>query len=380
MQAHTSRTHIRDARKQYQIGSHIESRGASSTKDSMALDAQSSSKVPLYNIQRSDSLDLKKCIITGLQSTPKTMPSLLLWDDQGLRHFEAWTNDPAYYPKHCEWDILRKYAADMTDQLPATSAIIELGCGNLSKTSWLLSHVAKKHRHLLYYALDVSHDALCANLRDLQKQFAASAHVWIAGLCGTYSDCAEWLADSPPLPVSTVTFLWLGNSVANMTQDDASSLMGQLRAACAKASLDCNFLVSADACHVQHRIRRAYDPTHEPSKLFFYHGIHHANRLLGRVTFKEEEWVAIPEWNKEEHELRYCYAPKRDVRLEIGELGIAVKKDEKIYYFMSGKWNETQMGSIARNTGLKIVKQWKDEHHEYGFYYLKSSTNGLPSL
>jgi len=227
----------------------------------------------------------------------------------------------------------------------------------------------KKHRHVLYYALDVSHDALYANLCDLHKQFAASPHVRIAGLCGTYSDCAEWLADSPPLPVSTVTFLWLGNSVANMTQDDASSLMGRLRAACAKTSVDCNFLISADGCQMEHRIRRAYDPAHGPSKMFFFHGLHHANRLLGPVTFKEEEWAAIPEWNKEENELRYYYAPRRDVRLEIGDLSIAVKKDEMIHYFMSGKWSETQMGSIARSAGLRIDKSWKDVHHEYGEYY-----------
>ncbi|KAI2773705.1 histidine-specific methyltransferase [Daldinia loculata] len=346
----------------------------------MALDDRSSSKVQLHNIQRSGSLDLRKCIIAGLQSTPKTMPSLLLWDDQGLRNYEAWTNDPTYYPKRCEWDILRNYATDMAGQLPTKSAIIELGCGSLSKTAWLLSNMAKKHRHVVYYALDVSGDALYTNLRDLEEQLAASHYVQISGLRGTYSDCVEWLANSPPLPVSTVTFLWLGNSIANMTQDDASALMGQLRAACAKMSVDCNFLISADGCQIENRILKAYNPTNGPSKVFLFNGLHHANRLLGPVTFKEEEWAAIPEWNKEENELRYYYAPKRDIQLKIGELSIGVKKEEMIYYFMSGKWSETQMSSIASRAGLSIGKIWKDVHYEYGFYHLQSSTKSPPSV
>ncbi|KAI0533538.1 histidine-specific methyltransferase [Xylaria digitata] len=335
----------------------------------MALDGRSSSGVQLHNIQQSGLLDLRKCIIDGLQSTPKAMPSLLLWDDQGLGNFDAWANDPAYYPKRREWEILRKYGSDMAGQFPTNSAIIELGCGNLSKTAWLLANMAKQHRNVLYYALDVSDDALYTNLGDLKKQFAASRNIQISGLIGTYSDCAEWLANSPLLPVSTVTFLWLGNSIANMTQDSASALMGQFQAACAKMSIDCNFLLSADGCQVEDRILKAYDPVSGPSRVFLFHGLHHANRLLGQVAFKEAEWDAVPEWDKGENELRYYYMPKRDIQLEIGGSSIEVKKGEPVYYFMSGKWSEAQIAYIASKAGLSIGKIWKDAHYEYGEYF-----------
>ncbi|RYO92483.1 hypothetical protein DL766_000181 [Monosporascus sp. MC13-8B] len=278
------------------------------------------------------------------------MPSLLLWDDRGLSNFDAWTNDPAYYPKRCEWEILRKYGTDMD------------------------------HQDVLYYALDVSDDALCTNLGDLKKQFAASHRLQISGLIGTYSDCANWLANSPPLPVSTVTFLWLGNSIANMTRDNASALMGQLQAACAKMSVDCNFLISADGCRVEDRILKTYNPVNEPSRVFLFHGLHHANRLLGQVAFKEAEWDAIPEWDKEENELRYYYAPKRDIQLEIGGLSIGVKKGEPVYYFMSGKWSETQIASIASNAGLSVGKIWKDAQYEYGEYFEIMTLHFVPYI
>ncbi|KAI0432524.1 histidine-specific methyltransferase [Xylaria sp. FL1042] len=339
------------------------------TSQSMAPGRGSSSGVQLQNIQQSGLLDLSRYIITGLQSTPKTMPSLLLWDNQGLRNFDAWTNYPAYYPKRCEWEILRNYGTDIASQFPVKSTIIELGCGSLDKTAWLLASMEKKQRHVLYYALDVSDDVLHTNLGDLKKQFAASDYIMISGLSGTYSDCAEWLANSPPLPFSTVTFLWLGNSVANMTRDDASALMGQLQAACVKMSVDCNFLISADGCQVEDRILKAYDPANEPSRVFFFHGLHHANALLGQMAFKEEEWDAIPKWNKEENELRYYYSPKRDIQLEIDGLKIEVKKGELVYYFMSGKWNETQIACVASNAGLSVGEIWKDDHCEYGEYF-----------
>jgi uncharacterized SAM-dependent methyltransferase len=85
--------------------------------------------VQLYKIRNSGLLNLKECIISGLQDTPKTMPSLLLWDDQGLQNFDAWTQAPEYYPKRCEWEILTNYRQDIASQFPTRSVLIELGCG-----------------------------------------------------------------------------------------------------------------------------------------------------------------------------------------------------------------------------------------------------------
>ncbi|KAI3326431.1 histidine-specific methyltransferase, partial [Xylariaceae sp. AK1471] len=347
---------------------------------STVLDEASSPTVQLHSIKKSGLLDLRECIISGLQSTPKTMPSLLLWDDQGLRNFDAWTKVSAYYPMRCEWEILTNYRNEMACQLPAKSVILELGCGNLSKTACLLTGMEEERRHVFYYALDVSDEALYTNLGELKKKFATSHYVHISGLSGTYEDCAEWLANSASLPVSTVTFLWLGNSVANLTQGDASALMGQFHQACIKMGVDCNFLISADGCGVKDRILNAYDPINEPSRKFLFHGLHHANKLLGQEAFKEEEWDAIPEWNKEENELRYSYAPKRDIQLDLGELSIEVEKEEPVYYFMSGKWNESQIASIANKAGLSVGKVWRDAHDEYGYYLLQSTTEAPASV
>ncbi|KAI1181188.1 histidine-specific methyltransferase [Nemania sp. FL0916] len=339
-----------------------------------------SSSVQLHTIQKSGLLDLKECIISGLLSTPKSMPSLLLWDNQGLRNFDAWTDAPAYYPKRCEWEILKNYRDEIACQIPTKSAIIELGCGNLSKTAWLLEGMARQQRHVLYYALDVSDEALHANLGDLQKQFAKSQHIHISGLKGTYDDCAEWLANSPDLPVSTVTLLWLGNSVANMAQEDASALMMKFEAACAKMGVDCNFLISADGCSTEERILKAYDPLHEPSRKFLFHGLHHANRLLGQEIFKEDEWDAIPSLNQEQNELRFSYAPKKDIRIHLDGLEIEVKRGEPVYYFMSGKWNDLQISAIGRRAGLTTGKVWKDTNNEYGYYLLQSGIKPRASI
>ncbi|KAL6904023.1 histidine-specific methyltransferase [Trichoderma evansii] len=281
------------------------------------VETASSQVLHLHRIRQFGLLDLKECLISGLQDSPKTMPSLLLWDDQGLKNFDTWTKAPSYYPKRCEWEILTRYGYDIAQHFQAK---------NLSKTAFLLQAAEKERRHVYYYALDVSEEALHKNLSALKQQFAKSRFINIEGLSGTYDDCTEWLGRSAILPAST-----------------ASSLMSQFHQACRKMSVDCRFLVSADCCNVERDILEAYDANKGPSRTFLFHSLHHANQLLGENVFREEEWNAVPEWDEVQHELRYSYTPKTDLHIKVGDSEISLTKGESIHFFMSGKWQESQM-------------------------------------
>jgi uncharacterized SAM-dependent methyltransferase len=84
----------------------------------------------LHDIRKSSELlDLRSSILAGLSQSPKTLSSLLLWDEEGLKNFNAWTLSPEYYPKAKEMEILDRYKRNMADSLPNGSALVELGCG-----------------------------------------------------------------------------------------------------------------------------------------------------------------------------------------------------------------------------------------------------------
>lgn len=85
---------------------------------------------PLHDIrQSSELLDLKSCVISGLTSPQKSLPSLLLWDEQGLEKFDAWTQCPHYYPKQREVEIINRYRDEIAGTQPGELVLIELGCG-----------------------------------------------------------------------------------------------------------------------------------------------------------------------------------------------------------------------------------------------------------
>lgn len=83
---------------------------------------------------RSDtaSFELKKHILDGLHPADggeKTLPTLLLYDDKGLKLFEDITYLEQYYLTGQEIQILENYADRIADRIPDGSYIVELGSG-----------------------------------------------------------------------------------------------------------------------------------------------------------------------------------------------------------------------------------------------------------
>lgn len=83
---------------------------------------------------RSDtaSVELKQDVLDGLDpknGNDKTLPTLLLYDDQGLRLFEKITYLEQYYLTGQEIQLLEENAAYVADCIPTGSMVIELGSG-----------------------------------------------------------------------------------------------------------------------------------------------------------------------------------------------------------------------------------------------------------
>jgi EasF-like predicted methyltransferase len=268
----------------------------------------------VYDIrqQQEDSNELQAKIRTGISSTPMSLPSLLLWDEEGLRRFDQFADSGAYYLRDKEFEILQKRGRDIAVVIPTGSVLVELGCGSLQKTGQLLQALEKQQKAVRYYALDVSLRGLTDSLSKLSKELGNLSSVNITGLCGTYDDCVSWISTQlalEPRKISAATFLWMGNSVGNMDyHSEASALLAQFKDACHASHLQCQFLIAADACEDIRMIQNAYDTSNPTLHAFILNGLSHANAILGRVAFSVEDWSCESEFcpDQSQLEVRGC--------------------------------------------------------------------------
>lgn len=92
---------------------------------------------------RSDTagFNLKKDIVNGLRAKDgeeKTLPTLLLYDDLGLKLFERITYLDQYYLTDQEIYILEKNADSLAERIPNGAMVVELGSG------YVLAHLLSR--------------------------------------------------------------------------------------------------------------------------------------------------------------------------------------------------------------------------------------------
>lgn len=89
----------------------------------------------IQDIKQNQQLDHSKSsirdqILDGLKDPlSPSIPSILLWDDTGLKLFETLALTPQYAPFHSELSILNQHVDEMIAIIPSGSLLIELGCG-----------------------------------------------------------------------------------------------------------------------------------------------------------------------------------------------------------------------------------------------------------
>ncbi|KAG9840946.1 hypothetical protein KCU98_g8950, partial [Aureobasidium melanogenum] len=168
-------------------------------------------------------ISLKKELETSLSATPPKFPSLLLWDEKGLQHFEAITYSPEYYLTNCEIELLKQHSNEIARQIAPGSIVLELGSGCLRKIKILLDALEAQHKPVDYYALDLSRSELERTLLDISP--SSFQYVKCHGLLGTYDDGLRWLqleshATRPKCILS------LGSTIGSSSGSEAADFLG----------------------------------------------------------------------------------------------------------------------------------------------------------
>ena len=96
----------------------------SALKENRIIDIQSRHEVEYLSQEIMDSLKIP----AGSQG-PRRIPSMLLWDREGLKRFEDITYTEEYYLTQTEIEILERSSNQIAQKIKPESMLIELGSG-----------------------------------------------------------------------------------------------------------------------------------------------------------------------------------------------------------------------------------------------------------
>ena len=223
-----------------------------------------------------------------------------------------------------------------------------------------------------YFALDLSESQLRHSLSNLTKSLGQSSHIRCHGLVGSYDDVASWIQQRPGLTSSPIFYLWMGNSIANHTPQQATSLLRSLGdAAASKGNVRPSFIVAVDGCHDRSIIDRAYNIKQGQSREFVLNGLKHVNAIAGQEIFRSGDWGFQGMYDETSRCYRSFYVAERDLAVRYLGEEFSVRQGEAINAIGSWKWDREQIQPICQDAGLRCSEAWLDERLGYGMYLLQ---------
>ncbi|KAI0546769.1 histidine-specific methyltransferase [Xylaria curta] len=338
------------------------------TATTTLVTSMESEDVAIIDIRQDvNTLDLCDEVISGLRADHPTLPSMLMWDDRGQKLFDRLTQCPVYYPFHSEAEILNERGCELGESIPDQGVLVELGCGKIRKTKSILSGFRGVQKRVYYFALDVTHQGLKSSLTQLRELFEDCPSIAITGLLGTYDDCLAWLPHLRQRGHTSVTILWLGNSIGNIgSHDQASAFLRQFGSICKEAHLTCQFIVATDTCSDDDKIVRAYGGGLPEYWDFALNSLQAANRVLGHEAFQLKDWEPDNWMEQHERTLHLCVAAQHDVVVALqpekgNDIHVAMVKGQRVQIMTTGKWRADSVADFCHRAGFLVQRQWTDQ-------------------
>lgn len=235
---------------------------------------------------------------------------------------------------------------------------------NTQKTSLVLSALQRQQKSISYYALDVSCAELTRNLHDLTQHFSPANLIKCHGLLGTYEDGISWLKSHLDCSWISVTIVWLGNSIGNLTRSEASGFLARVRSCTNMVNLQ--FIIGIDGCRDEGQIEQCYNPANPATQNFLLNGLDRANNVLGGPCFQLQHWTCKGSYDKQQRVWQQHYVAEKSMQFKVADSHVRIDKGEKILAIRTAKWIEDDVNLISENAGLEISRVWKTKEKSYG--------------
>ncbi|GIK05155.1 hypothetical protein Aspvir_009257 [Aspergillus viridinutans] len=333
---------------------------------------------PIIDIRRSRfEASIPDQVIEGLTKEVKTLPALLFYSTEGIQHWNRHSHAADFYPRLEELRILKAEASRMAVSIAENSLVVDMGSASMDKVLLLLDALEEQKKYVTYYALDLSYSELASNLQAIPLD--RFHYVRFAALHGTFDDGLHWLKNTPAVQGLPHCILLFGLTIGNYSRENAASFLRNIaQSALSSLPAQSSILVSLDSCKLPTKILRAY--TADGVVPFALASLGYANSLFhpkgnGKV-FNEGDWYFHSEWNYAlgRHEASLITRSK-DVQLGTPLQNVIVRRDEKVRFGCSYKYDGEEQRQLFCSAGLRNTAVWTAPDCDVAFYELKLLPN-----
>ncbi|GAB4100844.1 L-histidine N(alpha)-methyltransferase [Sinomonas halotolerans] len=293
---------------------------------------------------------LRRDVLAGLGSTPKTLPPKWFYDQRGSGLFEQITQLPEYYPTRAEREALELHAREIAAAAPAET-LVELGSGSSRKTPILLRALQEAGPLARYVAVDVSDSALVAAHEDLARAFPELELEAVA------ADFEHQLHLLPSTGTRMVAFL--GGTIGNFEPQQRRHFLRAVRGMLGDG--DGSVLLGADLVKPVDQLLPAYDDSQGVTADFNRNVLRVLNAELG-ADFDVDAFEHVAAWNEAEEWVEMRLRATRPMRVRLPGVGLEVDfaEGEELRTEVSAKFRPERLEEELDDAGFRLAGRWTD--------------------
>ncbi len=302
----------------------------------------------------------------GLSRASKSLPSKYFYDARGDELFMQIMELPEYYLTRAELEIFTEQTEQMMAALGVMTdqpfELIELGAGDGTKTSNLLSALLEQGHHFDYLPVDISRNVLDHLQTSLESELP---DLTVQPQHGDYFQILERLHQKEFPKV----VLFLGSNMGNLTDKQANRFIYQLG-----ANLDPGdkLLLGVDRIKPAEVVLPAYDDSLGVTREFNLNLLRRINTELGG-GFDLEAFDHCPEYSEHEGVARSYLVSlaNQEVHIESTGRSYVFCEGEKILTEISRKYNDQILQDILLDTDFEIIEVLTDSNNLFADYVIE---------
>jgi len=300
---------------------------------------------------------LREDVVSGLFSSPRSLPSKYFYDDEGSRYFDQICKTQDYYPTRTEAGLLTQYSKQIVE-LTKPKSCAELGAGTSEKTEILLTQLltTSKEDVFTYLSMDVCEEVLVESAQRLIDRFPA---LHVESVVGEYIPA---IGAAPNLASPTL-FIFIGSSIGNFSKQESIELLSQVAK---KMSADDYFLIGMDRVKDVNVLERAYDDSEGVTAKFNLNVLNVLNYKLG-ANFDLNNFRHQAIYNDRLQQIEMYLISQCHQKVEFAQIGktLTLEKDEKILTEVSRKYSKKTISNLLTESGLHEVRHFEPQNEYF---------------
>jgi len=305
-----------------------------------------------------DRAEFKDAVLSGLQRTPRSIPSKFLYDARGSALFDAICELPEYYLTRTEAKILRGCADDIARLAGPGCALVEFGSGSSVKSRLLIEAM----RDLAAYVpIDISRQHLDATAGRLRRDYP--------GL-NVEPVCADYMAlDRLPADVSAARRrmgFFPGSTIGNLEPVEAIAFLRRARGLLGEGGA---LVLGADLKKDPRRLHDAYNDAAGVTAQFTLNLLRRMNRELD-ANFDLAAFAHEAFYNPAEGRIEIYFRSLKPQTVTVAGRSFVFREGERVHTEYSYKYDDVGIDQLARSADFTIARTWTDPERLFAVVYL----------